>query len=203
MTLRFDEPSTLGINMDVWCAIRTYPKHAQELGNPIPQEPVFFLKPTSSITEFGTIDTCQGDIHHEIELVLKIGHDLQPTHMTIGLDLTKRSIQDNLKQNSLPWAEAKAFRGSSVIGEWIEYNPNAEYSLSLNKTEVQRGSLTEMSWTPEELIEKLAKWAPIRSGDILFTGTPSGVGPLRANDALIASLYVDGECIMTHSADCV
>ena len=85
--------------MDVWCAIRTYPKHAQELGNPIPQEPVFFLKPTSSVTEFGQIDSCEGDVHHEIELVLKIGENLEPVQMTIGLDLTKRSIQDHLKEN--------------------------------------------------------------------------------------------------------
>ena len=97
------------LDMDVWCAIRTYPKHALELGNPIPQEPVFFLKPSSSIIGFGQIDTCGGDVHHEIELVLKIGDEGIPSHMALGLDLTKRSVQDHLKSNGLPWAEAKAF----------------------------------------------------------------------------------------------
>ena len=80
------------LDMDVWCAIRTYPKHALELGNPIPQEPVFFLKPSSSIIEFGQIETCDGDVHHEIELVLKIGDEGMPSHMALGLDLTKRCL---------------------------------------------------------------------------------------------------------------
>ena len=189
--------------MDVWCAIRTYPKHAQELGNPIPQEPVFFLKPSSSITKFNRIDTCGGDVHHEIELVLKIGPDMMPTQMSLGLDLTKRSIQDRLKANGLPWAEAKAFVGSAIIGDWVDYDPRAEYSLSINQEEVQRGSLSEMSWTPGELIDKLTSWAPITAGDILFTGTPAGVGPLRPGDHLTATLYIDGGCINAQSAECI
>ena len=191
------------LNMDVWCAIRTYPKHALELGNPIPQEPVFFLKPSSSIIGFGQIETCDGDVHHEIELVLKIGDEGMPSHMALGLDLTKRSVQDHLKSNGLPWAEAKAFSGSAVIGDWFEYDHRAEYSLEINGEEIQRGSLKEMSWTPGELIGKLATWAPIRKGDLLFTGTPAGVGPLMANDVLTASLYIENKCIVAHTAQCV
>jgi 2-keto-4-pentenoate hydratase/2-oxohepta-3-ene-1,7-dioic acid hydratase in catechol pathway len=189
--------------MDVWCAIRTYPKHAQELGNPIPQEPVFFLKPNSSVSKFDKIETCEGDVHHEIELVLKLGADLIPVQMALGLDLTKRSIQDRLKIEGLPWAEAKAFVGSAVIGDWLDYDPRAEYSLSINGNEIQTGSLTQMSWTPKELIDKLSSWAPIKEGDVLFTGTPAGVGPLMAGDEVIASLYLDGECINQQSAECV
>ena len=191
------------LDMDVWCAIRTYPKHALELGNPIPQEPVFFLKPSSSIIGFGQIETCDGDVHHEIELVLKIGDEGMPSHMALGLDLTKRSVQDHLKSNGLPWAEAKAFSGSAVIGDWFEYDHRAEYSLEINGEEIQRGSLKEMSWTPGELIGKLATWAPIRKGDLLFTGTPAGVGPLMANDVLTASLYIENKCIVAHTAQCV
>ena len=190
-------------DMDVWCAIRTYPKHALELGNPIPQEPVFFLKPSSSIIEFGQIETCEGDVHHEIELVLKIGDEGMPSQMALGLDLTKRSVQDHLKSNGLPWAEAKAFSGSAVIGDWIEYDHRAEYSLEINGKEVQRGSLKEMSWTPGELIGKLSTWAPIRKGDLLFTGTPAGVGPLMVNDSITATLYIENKCIVTHTAQCV
>ncbi|MDC3298058.1 fumarylacetoacetate hydrolase family protein, partial [Candidatus Poseidoniaceae archaeon] len=107
------------------------------------------------------------------------------------------------KAGGLPWAEAKAFTGSSVIGDWVKYNPNAEYTLKINGNEVQIGSLVEMSWTPRELIDKLSNWAPIMKGDVLFTGTPAGVGPLVAGDAVIASLYVDGACIDTQSADCI
>ena len=190
-------------NMDVWCAIRTYPKHALELGNPIPQEPVFFLKPSSSVTEFGQIETCGGDVHHEIELVLKIGDDGMPAQMALGLDLTKRSVQDHLKSNGLPWAEAKAFSGSAVIGDWLDYDHRAEYNLEINGKEVQRGSLKEMSWNPGELIGKLATWAPIRKGDLLFTGTPAGVGPLMANDTVTASLCIENKCIVSHTAQCV
>jgi len=189
--------------MDVWCAIRTYPKHATELGNPIPEEPVFFLKPSSSVVEFGQIDTCGGDVHHEIELVVKLGKGLTPTHMALGLDLTKRSVQDMLKEKRLPWAEAKAFAGAAVLGTWVEFDERAEYQLEINGNQVQSGSLEEMSWTASELISKLADWAPISEGDILFTGTPSGVGPLNAGDEVIALLYVGGEVVSTHSATCV
>jgi len=188
--------------MDVWCAIRTYPKHAEELGNPIPQEPVFFLKPTSSIDRFGKIDSCEGDVHHEIELVVKLGPGLIPKKMTLGLDLTKRSIQDKLKQNGLPWAEAKAFKSSAIIGEWIEFDDRAEYMLEINGNVVQNGSLNDMSWSVEELVSKLATWADLKEGDILFTGTPSGVGPLREGDQLTASLYVENECKLSEKATC-
>ena len=89
------------------------------------------------MVDFGTIDSCGGDVHHEIELVLKLGDNMEPTHMALGLDLTKRSIQDHLKEKSLPWAKAKAFNGSAVLGDWVDYNPNAEYSLEVNGNEVQ------------------------------------------------------------------
>ena len=187
----------------MWCAIRTYPKHATELGNPVPEEPVFFLKPSSSVVEFGEIDTCGGDVHHEIELVLKLGEGLIPTHMALGLDLTKRSVQYMLKEKRLPWAEAKALTGSAVLGEWVGFDERAEYQLEINGNQVQTGSLDEMSWSASELISKLADWAPIVNGDILFTGTPSGVGPLNAGDEVTALPYVDGEVVSTHSATCV
>ena len=189
--------------MDVWCAIRTYPKHAVELGNPIPQEPVFFLKSRSTIVPFGEIDTCGGDVHHEIELVLKIGENLEITDMAIGLDLTKRSVQNNLKEQKLPWAQAKSFRGAAVLGDWVPFDARAEYSLTVNGNETQFGSLEEMSWTPNELLEKLAEWAPLQSGEILFTGSPAGVGPLMPNDVVTASLYIDKQLVLSHRAQCV
>ena len=162
-----------------------------------------FLEAIIKCCRFLSIDSCNGDVHHEIELVENRGQDNEPSHMALGLDLTKRSIQDHLKEKSLPWAEAKAFTGSAVLGNWVEYNPEAEYSLEVNGNEVQRGSLAMMSWTPQQLIAKLANWAPIREGDILFTGTPSGVGPLSKNDEVIASLYIEGEHILSHHAKCV
>lgn len=184
--------------MDVWCAIRTYPKHATELGNPLPSEPVFFLKPSSSITDFSVIDSNEQEIHHELELVVKLDENLMPKTMTIGLDLTKRDMQNRLKKEKLPWTEAKGFKNSAVIGDWKEYNPSASYSLEVNNNTVQKGSIAELTWSVEELIDKLRKWAPLREGDILFTGTPEGVGPLRMGDEIKASLFVNGELILQH-----
>lgn len=184
--------------MDVWCAIRTYPKHATELGNPIPSEPVFFLKPSSSITGFSIIDSNGQDLHHELELVVKLGENLKPESMTVGLDLTKRGLQNSLKNERLPWTEAKGFKNSAVIGDWVKFSPSASYSLEINKKTVQKGSIDELTWSVEELIDKLGKWAPLKEGDILFTGTPEGVGPLCMGDELKASLFVDEELILQH-----
>ncbi len=188
--------------MDVWCAIRTYPKHALELGNPIPQEPVFFMKAESCIVPFSSIDSCEGDVHHEVELVLRIGENGMPDAMAVGLDLTKRSVQDKAKEKGLPWAEAKAFQGSAVLGDWVDYDPSVTYNLKINGELKQSGSLNEMSWTPGELLDKLKAWAEIKAGDILYTGTPSGVGPLMPGDELTASLYINGDPISSHSAIC-
>jgi len=189
--------------MDIWCAIRTYPKHAAELGNQIPQEPAFFLKATSCLASPNTIDTCDGDVHHEVELVLKLGEDLSPIEMAVGLDLTKRSIQDRLKSGGLPWAEAKAFRGSAIVSEWVAYDSSASFSLMKNGEFVQQGSLQDMHWTPEELIDRLTAWAPVKAGDILFTGTPAGVGPLQNGDRLTATLNRNEEHVASFSIDCV
>ncbi|MDP6869871.1 MAG: fumarylacetoacetate hydrolase family protein [Candidatus Poseidoniaceae archaeon] len=189
--------------MDVWCAIRTYPSHAQELGNQTPKEPVFFLKPESSIIPFGKIDTSSNDIHHEIELVLKIGLDGNPEAMAIGLDLTKRNVQNEIKKQGLPWSEAKAFKDSAIIGEWIDFDHRATFTLSVNDTIRQQGALSKMSWNVYELINKLSEWAPLNPGDILFTGTPEGVGPLFKGDAIVASLYIENQCIIEQHAECV
>ena len=189
--------------MDVWCAIRTYPKHAVELGNPIPQEPVFFLKANSSISDFEVVDSKQGDVHHEIELVIQLGENLMPSKMALGLDLTKRSVQDRLKVNQLPWAQAKAFKSSAVIGNWYDFDSRAEYVLTVNGDVKQKGSLAELSWSAEELIAKLATWANLQPGDILFTGTPSGVGPLNPGDHITASLYIENHCISEEKATCI
>ena len=184
--------------MDVWCAIRTYPKHATELGNPLPSEPVFFLKPSSSITGFSIIDSSGQDLHHELELVVKLGENLNPESMTVGLDLTKRGLQNRLKNERLPWTEAKSFKNSAVIGDWVKFYPSASYSLEINNKTLQKGSIDELTWSVEELIDKLGKWAPLREGDILFTGTPEGVGPLCIGDELKASLFVDEELVLQH-----
>lgn len=189
--------------MDVWCAIRTFPKHAAELGNSTPQEPVFFLKSSSSVCAFSRIECHNGDVHHELELVIRIGPDLKPDAMAVGLDLTKRSTQDRLKAGGLPWTAAKSFAGASVIGDWVDFSKNVEYTLEINGALIQRARLAEMSWSIEELLDKLKEWAPLQPGDILFTGTPSGVGPLNRGDLIKARLLKGNMVLSSHSADCI
>ena len=147
------------------------------------------------------INTCEGDVHHEVELVVRLGEGLSPEAMTVGLDLTKRSLQDNAKNKALPWAEAKSFVGSAIIGDWVE--PVADsISLEIDGNIVQSGHLDLMICSMTDLIAELAEWAPLRPGDILFTGTPPGVGSLTPGMRLKASLFA-GETLLTgFSCDC-
>ena len=193
----------LAIIMDVWCAIRTYPKHAAELGNSTPQEPVFFLKSSSSVVPFGQIDCQNGDIHHELELVVRIGEGLKPDAMAVGLDLTKRTTQDYLKTGGLPWAAAKSFHGASVIGDWVDFSDNVAFDLQINGEIKQKATLNQMSWSISQLVGKLSEWAPLQIGDVLFTGTPAGVGPLNRGDSIQVRLSQGNKVLSIHSADCI
>ena len=189
--------------MNVWCAIRTFPNHAKELGNVIPKEPAFFLKASSCVVPPMVLDTFEGDVHHEIELVIRLDDELMPSEMTVGLDLTKRSAQNYLKEQGMPWTEAKSFYCSAMIGPWVPYHPKAEITLIVNENKVQNASIESMLWTPEQLVKKLSSWAPIMPGDLLFKGTPSGVGPLQPGDVIRASLHVYDEEMSHFVADCV
>jgi len=188
--------------MAVWCAIRTYAAHASELGNEILKKPAFFLKADACITEPSTVNTCDGDIHYEVELVVRIGDDLLPDAMTVGLDLTKRSLQESAKGEGLPWAEAKSFVDSAIIGDWVE--PIADsISLEIDGRIVQSGHLDSMVCSIADLIAELAKWAPLMPGDILFTGTPSGVGPLSPGMVLKTSLFAGDKRLTGFSCNCI
>lgn len=188
--------------MTVWCAIRTYPAHALEMGNAVVKKPAFFLKADACITEPSAINTCGGDVHHEVELVVRIGDDLFPDAMTVGLDLTKRSLQESAKDKGLPWAEAKSFVGSAIIGDWVE--PIADsISLEIDGGIVQSGHLDSMVCSITALIANLAEWAPLMPGDILFTGTPSGVGPLSPGMLLKTSLFAGKERLTGFSCNCI
>ncbi len=188
--------------MTIWCAIRTYAAHASELGNKVLKRPAFFLKADACLTEPRAINSCDGDVHHEVELVVRIGDDLLPDAMTVGLDLTKRSLQDNAKSQGLPWAEAKSFAGSAIIGDWVE--PIADsISLEIDGCIVQSGHLDSMVCSISELIAELSQWAPLRPGDILFTGTPPGVGPLTPGMQLKTSLFAAEKLLTGFSCNCI
>ena len=200
--------------MALWCSIRTFAKHAQELGNEQPPEPVFFVKPNNCIQRSGPIQVSShpGSVHHEIECVIKLGNNLTPEAIAVGLDLTDRETQSELRAEQLPWSKGKCFRGSGVIGEFRTFTGqlddlcNGDYSLKLtvNGESRQVANLSAMSITPQQQMDNLLNWAPIVAGDYLFTGTPSGVAELQVGDKVSAVLIgKDGSVISQITAVCV
>jgi 2-keto-4-pentenoate hydratase/2-oxohepta-3-ene-1,7-dioic acid hydratase in catechol pathway len=182
------------------CVGKNYLKHAKELGDAVPDEPVYFIKPPSTLVEIpgGISDVHwpeQGELHHEVELVLKLGRrgpGWVYTHYTFGLDMTLRDLQNKLKKAGLPWEKAKTFQHAAVIGPWqplesMEKVLNMEFSLRVNGKDRQKGRGSDMTWKPDFLLADLPKWFPLREGDVIFTGTPEGVGPLVNGDTLEVS----------------
>ena len=200
--------------MALWCSIRTFAKHAHELGNEQPPEPVFFVKPNNCIQRSGPIQVSShpGSVHHEIECVIRLGNDLSPEAIAVGLDLTDRVTQSELRAEQLPWSKGKCFRGSGVIGGFHAFTGkfddlcNGDYSLELtvNGESRQVANLSSMSITPQQQMDSLLNWAPVVAGDYLFTGTPSGVAELQVGDEVNAVLIgKDGSVISQISAVCV
>jgi len=181
--------------MTLWCAIRTFAAHADELGNPRPSAPIVFLKPEASLID-GPIDLSghDGEVHHEVELVLRLDATLQVSHIAVGLDLTDRAAQAAARPEGLPWARGKAFRGAARVGPWVPWNDDVEGLLDLSlelrvDDEVrQSATLRGMSITPSALLDDLRRWAPLAEGDLVFTGTPSGVGRLHPGERVVADL---------------
>jgi fumarylpyruvate hydrolase len=190
--------------MTMWCAIRTFTQHARELGNAPVEQPIVFVKPTNCLHEGGPlpVSTHPGEVHHEVECVVKLGDDLQPVAIAVGLDLTDRAAQSALRAKQYPWAKGKTFRSSAVVGPWSAWDHGfdaliaeehaLELHLSVNGEVRQSAPLATMSVTPRAQLDELMSWAPLKSGDLLFTGTPKGVGPLLPGDHLHASLTMNG-----------
>ena len=200
--------------MALWCSIRTFAKHAQELGNEQPPEPVFFVKPNNCIQRSGPIQVSShpGSVHHEIECVIRLGNDLSPEAIAVGLDLTDRVTQSELRAEQLPWSKGKCFRGSGVIGGFHAFTGqfddlcNGDYSLELtvNGESRQVANLSSMSITPQQQMDSLLTWAPVVAGDYLFTGTPSGVAELQVGDEVNAVLIGKGGSVISQiSTVCV
>ncbi|RJU95057.1 MAG: hypothetical protein DWC08_00660 [Candidatus Poseidoniales archaeon] len=196
----FDEGCVHGSHMALWCTIRTFSKHAIELGNQQPPSPVFFVKPNNCIQRTGQIPVSNhiGEVHHEIECVLRLNQQFEPEAIAVGLDLTDRLVQSELRSEQLPWTKGKCFKSSAYIGGFRDWHGSFEdlvseesgfkLNLWVNNTLVQSAPLSEMTITPRAQIEELKSWAPIAAGDYLFTGTPSGVGQLHPNDSVYATL---------------
>ncbi len=186
--------------MAMWCTIRTFAKHALELGNKPAAEPIIFVKPQGCLHLSGPIPVSAhpGEVHHEVECVVQIGSDMKPMAIAVGLDLTDRPCQGELRAEQLPWAKAKCFRSSAVVGPWHVWNSDWEslvapgeglhLDLAVNGQLRQSTPLHEMSVTPRQQIDALLDWAPVSEGDLLFTGTPQGVGELLPEDRVLARL---------------
>jgi 2-keto-4-pentenoate hydratase/2-oxohepta-3-ene-1,7-dioic acid hydratase in catechol pathway len=188
--------------MKIICIGRNYTDHIKELANEKPTDPVVFLKPDTAILlnkQPFFIPDFSNDVHHEVEVLVKISKvgkhiDKKFAHkyyeeIGLGIDFTARDVQQQLKEKGLPWEKAKAFDGAAVVGKWLpksdlESVDALNFTLEKNGVVVQQGNTSHMLWKIDELIEYVSKYFTLKIGDIIFTGTPSGVAKVEANDEL-------------------
>ncbi len=189
--------------MKIICIGRNYAKHAKELNNPLPQEPVFFLKPDTALLPKKQpffIPNFSNDIHYEAEVVVKInrvGKNIQEKFASkyyeeigLGIDFTARDLQQACKKEGLPWEKAKAFDSSAPVGQ--KFIPIAQiadlnslnFSLMINGEERQVGNTGDMIFSIDAIIAYISQFITLKIGDLIFTGTPEGVGPIKINDHL-------------------
>ena len=192
--------------MKIICIGRNYAEHIEELANERPTDPVVFIKPDSATLPKDQdfyIPEFSNDVHYEIEVLVKIKKvgkhiDVKFAHtyydeIGLGIDFTARDIQSKLKEKGLPWEKAKGFDGAAVIGNWLPKSNfkdlnNINFSLSKNGEVVQQGNTGLMLWKIDELVSYVSTFFMLKKGDIIFTGTPAGVGRIRTNDYLSGTL---------------
>ncbi len=195
--------------MKLICIGRNYTDHIKELENEKPIDPVVFLKPDTAILlkkQPFFIPDFSDDVHHEVEVLVKIkkvgkhiDKKFAPKYydeIGLGIDFTARDLQAQLKAKGLPWEKAKGFDGAAVIGKWLPKSKfqdvdTINFSLKKNDEVVQQGNTELMLWKIDELIEYVSKYFTLKIGDIIFTGTPAGVGKVFANDTLKG--YIENE----------
>lgn len=187
--------------MKIICIGRNYAKHIEELANERPENPVVFLKPDSAILPRKNpffIPPFSDNIHYEVEVLIKINkvgkHIASKFAHTyydeigLGIDFTARDVQQQCKEKGLPWEKAKAFDGSAVIGEFYpkeEFDlDHLQFQLFKNNDIVQDGNTSAMLWKIDELIAYVSQYFTLKKGDVIFTGTPAGVGKVLENDVL-------------------
>jgi len=197
--------------MKIICVGRNYGKHALELGNAIPKEPVLFMKPDSALMrqrdKFYIPDFSE-DVHYEAEVVFRIdriGKRIQSkfapkyfSQISLGIDFTARDVQSELKSKGLPWEKAKAFDQSAVVGKWLDKKEfdlsDLDFELKKNGETVQKGNTSDMLFPIDDLIEHISGYFTLKIGDLIFSGTPEGVGEVQSNDHLEG--YIAGEKVL-------
>ena len=192
----------------VVCVGRNYAAHAQELGNEVPIAPILFMKPASSVVSIRQGVVCPnselyGETHYEAELCVQLAADLSAATIeeakqaiggvTLGLDLTLRELQTELKEKGHPWERAKCFDGACVLGDWLDPQvfddfKNVHYQLTINDALKQDGDSALMLFPVYELLANISHAFSLQAGDVIMTGTPSGVGALQVGDQLSLKL---------------
>ncbi|HVN57535.1 MAG TPA: fumarylacetoacetate hydrolase family protein [Bacteroidales bacterium] len=198
--------------MKIICAGLNYRQHTIELNWPFPSEPVIFLKPDSSIIKNNKpffLPGFSSDIHYEVEIVAKIsklGKGIGARYayryfdeITVGIDITARDVQARLRKEGHPWELSKCFDGAAPLGSFIPVTDirdvnNLDFRLDINGTTVQKGNTSDMIFSIADLIEFSSKYFTLKTGDLIFTGTPPGVGPLKRNDHLVA--YIENKPLL-------
>ena len=198
--------------MKIFCVGRNYADHAKELGNPIPDEPVIFMKPKSALLQAHTpfyYPEFTNELHYECELVLRIsknGKYIQDKFankyydaVTVGIDFTARDIQNELKEKGLPWEKAKAWDNSAAVGKWVpmanlKNKKDIPFRLNKNGEEVQKGSSAQMIHDFDYIVSYISNYFSVNIGDLIFTGTPAGVGELVVGDEIEA--FMEDESLL-------
>jgi 2-keto-4-pentenoate hydratase/2-oxohepta-3-ene-1,7-dioic acid hydratase in catechol pathway len=198
--------------MKIFCVGRNYVEHVKELGNEVPDEPIIFMKPKSALLQNHTpfyYPEFTNELNYECELVLRIcknGKYIQPKHaanyyngITAGIDFTARDIQTKLKEKGLPWEKAKAFDNSAAVGKIIDITPqlnkkNINFSFKLNSQVMQKGNSGDMIFNFDSLIAHISNYFSINIGDLVFTGSPSGVGECVVGDEMEA--FIENQSVL-------
>jgi fumarylpyruvate hydrolase len=178
----------------VYCVGRNYAEHVKEMGGEVGRDPPFFFaKPADALVTDGRFPypSLSTDVHHEVELVVALGPDAKLFGHAVGLDMTRRDLQAAAKKLGRPWEVAKGFDHSAPIGDIARADAargSGAITLDVNGTRRQTGDLSEMIWSVPEIIAELGKLFTLKPGDLIFTGTPSGVGPVIRGDKLDAEI---------------
>jgi len=197
--------------MKIICIGRNYAEHAKEMKSELPTEPVFFMKPDTALLkeEDFYFPEFTNDLHHEIELVLKIskmGKHIEPQfahkyyeEIGLGIDFTARDIQARCKEKGLPWEKAKSFDNSAPIGNFISKDKldlsNINFELTVNGVSKQRGCSKDLIFSFDQVISYVSTFVTLKTGDLIFTGTPEGVGPVKIGDTLKG--FINGESFLS------
>lgn len=188
--------------MKIFCVGRNYVEHAKELGNAVPEEPVIFMKPKTALLQPNTpfyYPDFSNELNYEVELVLRVsknGKYINERHaskyyngITVGIDFTARDIQAELKKKGLPWEKAKAWDSSAIVGKWKDITPELlknpiRFLLKKNGDDVQIGISADMIFTFDQIVAHISNYFSLNIGDLIYTGTPAGVGECVVGDVL-------------------